>query len=111
MAGLGDGKLNIRWFLRKLKVKIRDADTPASKTWLKETLPNILSHYSESDLFNADKTGLYYRLHPDRPHVLKGENLAGGKKSKARVTILVCANMNGTEKLPLLMIRKSKKPR
>ena len=96
---------------KKAQGEKRDADTPTSETWLKETLPNILSRYSESDIFNADETGLYYRLLPDRSHVLKGENLAGGKKSKARVTILVCANMNGTEKLPLLMIGKSKKPR
>ena len=96
---------------KKAQGEKRDADTPTSETWLKETLPNILSRYSESDIFNADETGLYYRLLPDRSHVLKGENLAGGKKSKGRVTILVCANMNGTEKLPLLMIGKSKKPR
>ena len=36
--------------------------------------------------------------------------LAGGKKSIARVTLLVGANMDGTEKLPVFMIAKVKSP-
>jgi hypothetical protein len=42
---------------------------------------------------------------------LKGEKCFGGKKSKERVTALVGANMDGTEKLPLLVIGKYAKPR
>ena len=40
-----------------------------------------------------------------------GDKCIGGKKSKDRITVLVGANMTGTEKLPLLVIGKSKKPR
>ena len=40
-----------------------------------------------------------------------GDRCIGGKKSKERMTVLVCANMSGTEKLPLLVIGKSAKPR
>ena len=80
---LGRWKTRYNVVFKKAQGEKRDADTPTSETWLKETLPNILSRYSESDIFNADETGLYYRLLPDRSHVLKGENLAGGKKSKA----------------------------
>ncbi|GBM61898.1 Jerky -like [Araneus ventricosus] len=35
----------------------------------------------------------------------------GYKKSKDRVSLPVCANASGTDKLPLLLIGKSKKPR
>ena len=34
-----------------------------------------------------------------------------GKLSKERITILLCANMTGSEKLPLMVIGKFKKPR
>lgn len=34
-----------------------------------------------------------------------------GKKSKNRITVLVGSNMTGTEKLPLLVIGKSARPR
>ncbi|XP_054706707.1 tigger transposable element-derived protein 4-like [Uloborus diversus] len=41
----------------------------------------------------------------------KGDKCSGGKHSKDRITLLVGANMDGTEKLQLLMIGKSKNPR
>lgn len=41
----------------------------------------------------------------------KGDNCVGGKRSKDRVTIMVGANMTGTEKLPLFIVCKSAKPR
>ena len=44
-------------------------------------------------------------------HAIAGEVCTGGKKSKERVTVLVYANMSGSEKLPLLTIGKFKKPR
>ncbi len=63
-------------------------------------------------IFNADETGLYWRLLPEK-------TLAGGyektaknfKKPKDRVTILAAANASGDCRLPLLLIGKSKKPR
>ena len=48
------------------------------------------------------KTGLYWRLLPDKMHAVAGEVCTGGKKSEERVTVLVSANMTGSEKLPLL---------
>lgn len=41
----------------------------------------------------------------------KGEACTGDKPSKDRITVLVGANMDGTEKLKLLVIEKSNKPR
>ncbi|XP_033229057.1 tigger transposable element-derived protein 4-like [Belonocnema kinseyi] len=41
----------------------------------------------------------------------KGDTCHGGKQSKDRVTVMVCANMSGKEKLELLVIGKSKNPR
>nr|XP_042897556.1 tigger transposable element-derived protein 6-like [Parasteatoda tepidariorum] len=41
----------------------------------------------------------------------KGENCKGGKKSKQRLTVLLCANSTGTDKLKPFVIGKYAKPR
>ena len=65
---------------------------------------------SELNIFNAEESGLFYKLLPNRSLVLKGDACHGGKNSKERITILPCANMTGTEKWPLLAIGKAAKP-
>jgi hypothetical protein len=47
---------------------------------------------------------------PDNIYTFKGANCKGIRVNKERITVLVCANLDGTEKLPLLVIRKSKQP-
>lgn len=42
---------------------------------------------------------------------LKGKQCHGGKQSKKRVTVLLCANMDGSDKQPLLVVGTSAKPR
>ena len=41
----------------------------------------------------------------------KGETCSGGKRSKERRAVLVCANMDGSQKLPLLVTGKFARPR
>ncbi|XP_052696183.1 tigger transposable element-derived protein 4-like [Crassostrea angulata] len=84
--------------------------TDAMKAWA-SSLQTILAEYSPSDIFNADETGLFFRLLPDKTLEFKGVDCHGGKNSKERVTVMVWSNMSGNEKLPLLVIGKSKKPR
>ena len=48
---------------------------------------------------------------PDRTHALNTEKVSGGKKNKERVTAMVCANMDGSDKRKLMIIGKSKQPR
>ena len=79
--------------------------------WLEVKLPALLREYQPVDIFNADKTGLFWKCLPDKTLHMKGEQCSGGKKSKERITVLVCANMTGTEKLPLLVIGKFAKQR
>eukprot|EP00731_Ephydatia_muelleri_P031162 Em0022g676a len=84
-----------------------DEDT---RPWLNEILPQLLSQYMPEDVYNADETGLFYKLKPDKSLCFKNEKCTGGKKSKERLTALVVASMAG-EKLPLFVIGKSKTPR
>ena len=63
-------------------------------------------------LYNADETGLYWKMMPSKTLAGAGEEKASGfKKVKDRVSILACVNAAGTHKLPLLLIGKSQNPR
>ena len=37
---------------------------------------------------------------PDKTHAFKGEKCTGGKQAKDRLTVLVAANMDGSENEP-----------
>ncbi|CAG8672808.1 20648_t:CDS:2, partial [Gigaspora rosea] len=68
---------------------------PAERIKLQE----LLSHYDLEDIYNADETGLFYRLLPN-PTLSKKKKLTG---DKTRVTVLLCSNSTGSNKLrPLL---------
>ena len=86
-------------------------DSAQLETWHSVTLPSIMSKYSPDNIYNADETGLFFKLQPNKSLVYKGERCHGGKQSKDRLTVLPCANMSGSDKLPLLVIGKSQKPR
>lgn len=79
--------------------------------WLRSVWPEISNGYNENDIFNGDETGLFYKMTPDKTLKFKGEKCSGGKQSKDRITVWVCANMTGTEKRELTIIGKSKNPR
>lgn len=79
--------------------------------WIENVWPDIISNYDEKDIFNADEAGLFYKMTPNQTLKQKGEKCVGGKLSKVRITVLVCANMNGSEKQKLTVIGKSQKPR
>lgn len=80
-------------------------------TFLKNTLPLLLKKYKPCDIYNADETGLFWKALPDRTLHIRGQKCSGGKCSKERLTVLVACNMDGSDKLPLFVIGKSKKPR
>ncbi|XP_042866774.1 tigger transposable element-derived protein 4-like isoform X1 [Penaeus japonicus] len=76
-----------------------------------QVLPSALMEYEANDVFHADEIGLLYRVMPNKTSIFKGDRCAGGSKSKHRVTVLMCTNMTGTEKFPLLVIGKHPKPK
>jgi len=92
--------------------------------WRHDVLRDLLIQYPPQDIFNVDETGLFWRLLPDKTMTFKGNLLnlhisttflgdkcSGGKRSKERITVLVGSNMDGSEKVPLLVIGKSLNPR
>ena len=61
------------------------------------------------DIYNMDETGLFFRLGPNS--TLATGAVKGTKKKKDRLTVAVCCNATGTDKLIPLVIGKSKRPR
>ncbi|CAH0718928.1 unnamed protein product, partial [Brenthis ino] len=95
----------------KMNGEARDVDMNVTNNWISTVWPNLKMKYSPEDIFNADETGLFFKLTPDKTLKFKGEKCVGGKLSKERITVLVAANMSGTEKRKFLVIGKSKNPR
>jgi len=87
-----------------------EADHSAAHQWLLEEWPKLVTEYPLSDIYNADETGLYYRVLPEHTFVFKNDNASGVKACKKRITLLCCGSMAG-EKRKLLAIGKSKSPR
>lgn len=57
-----------------------------------------------------DERALFYETLPSKSLDLKGQKCRGEKRSKQHA-ILLCVNMDGIDKRPLLVIGRSKKPR
>ena len=79
--------------------------------WKQGKLKDICKRYNPKDIFNADETGLFYLMLPENTLGFKGQSHHGKKESRVRITLLVASNMDGSEKLPMYAIGKSKKPR
>ena len=78
--------------------------------WFETRLPTILSNYSLSDVYNADEFGLFYQALPTKTIHFEKEKCVSGKFSKQRLTGLAAGNAL-SQKLPMFIIGKAKKPR
>ena len=70
-----------------------------------------MTEYDLDDIYNADETGLFFRLAPDQTLATKDDQAKGCKKDKERITILFCCNASGKNKIKPFVIGKSQKPR
>ncbi|CAB5358617.1 unnamed protein product [Rhizophagus irregularis] len=80
-----------------------------------ETLPEehlrlrtLLAKYNEEDIYNADETGLFFRMEPN--HTLSSGKISGRKQNNSRLSVLLCSNSTGSHKFPLLVIGKANNP-
>ena len=79
---------------------------------IEAALPDIqaaINKFSPQDVFNMDETGLFFCMTLDR--TIATRQLEGMKKDKTRISIALCVNADGSEKLELLIIGHAAKPR
>jgi hypothetical protein len=86
-----------------------DVDKEVVNDW-KARIVELCEGYEDKNIFNCDETGLYFKGLPNKSLVNPNEDRKGGKRSKERITILLCCSANG-EKLKPLLIAKSETPR
>ncbi|GBN45822.1 Tigger transposable element-derived protein 6 [Araneus ventricosus] len=75
-----------------------------NENWITETLSKMLKDYKPENIFNADETALVFQCLLQKTLTFKKEKCFGGKQSKSRLTVMLCANMIGHQKLKPLVI-------
>lgn len=86
-----------------------DVNTETVEDWRKRIV-GLCAGYQPRDIFNMDETGIFFRDTTRHTFHVQGDDCPGGKRSKERITVLLCASCTG-EKLKPLVIGKSKNPR
>ena len=118
--GLTDFKMSHGWIDRfkarhQIKCKVVSGEAASAKnidiTNWDTTLKEILENYEPRNIYNADETGLFYKCLPNKSLCFEREVCTGQKVPKNRISLLLAANMDGTDKLPLLCIGKYENPR
>jgi hypothetical protein len=98
---------------RDVSGEVLSADVEAAERY-SELFRNLVEQNKllPTQIYNANETGLFWRCLPNS--TLAGVRDKGAKcfkLNKNRVTVLVCANADGSHKLKLLVVGKFKKPR
>lgn len=75
-----------------------------------EQPPSVAEGYASQDVFSATETSLWYDFLPDQAAGLCGSD-GRARRATQRLSVLLCANADGSEKLPPLVAGKSAKPR
>lgn len=94
---------NREWGLQTLKVHEESGDFLWSG--LQKALPALENQIAAFDgryFFNADECGLLYKLVPDATVAVRRRD--GQKKNKYCITVLVFANSDRSENIPLMFI-------
>jgi hypothetical protein len=71
----------------------------------------IIAQYDLENVYNMDETNLFFRLLLRYSLLMLDEDISttrGKKKSKDWVSLIVCANVVGTHKIPCALIGKPK---
>ena len=97
-----------------LSGEIRSADDTAANAY-PAILKSIIEEdgYVDEQIYNADETGIYYKMLPDKTLAVKSDEhkKEGFKSIKDRLTLLFTVNKTGNHKLKPLCIGKSRAPR
>lgn len=98
-------RTGMKW--RCLTGDAAEADEQVAHDWIENVFVPLMAQYDENNVFNADEAGLFYKCLPGKTMAFKDDKCLNGKNSKERITIMVCSNMTGTEKIKPFVIGKS----
>jgi hypothetical protein len=107
-------RFKVRRGLQKMLLHGEGAEVNKSDLGLLAALDDlyaIIAQYDPENVYNMDETGLFFRLLPRYSLLMPNEDISttrGKKKSKDRVSLIVCANAVGSHKIPCALIGKPK---
>lgn len=78
-----------------------DAEQPTAEQWAGAVLPGLLRTYAPSEIYVCGETGV----------LLPTGSPGKGESAGDRLTVLFCANADGSEKAPLRAVGESPRPR
>ncbi|KAF1503105.1 Tigger transposable element-derived protein 3, partial [Eudyptula minor] len=78
-----------------------DAEQPTAEHWAGVVLPGLLRNYTPSEIYACGETGV----------LLPASSPGKGESAGDRLTLLLCANADGSEKAPLRVVGESPRPR
>ena len=86
---VGRFKLHQSISFGKLSGEARDVNSDMVTEWLNAVWPSVHEGFADSDIFNADETGIFFRLTSDKTLKFKGVKCVGCKLSKDCITVLL----------------------
>ena len=89
---------------RTISGEANSVDTEVVNEFRSTVLVDLLAKYSPKDIYNGDEAGLQYHQTSKKTLAFKKTRVHGRKESKQRVTLLFCANMDGSDKKRMLVI-------
>lgn len=101
------------WHNVKIQGESASADHDAAKSFPDE-LKRVIDtyHYTPSQIFNVDETGLFWKRMPSRSYIAKEESsMPGFKVAKDRLTLLLGGNASGDCKLKPMLVYRFENPR
>lgn len=120
LLGIDDFKASTGWLGRlkahhdiadkMLSGELASANTGSTSAWMSTNVSALLKDYAMCDIYSTDETGLFYEMLPSKTLEMKSQRCHGSKHSKKRVAMLLCPNMDKSDKRPLLVIGKSASP-
>lgn len=112
VVGLNDFKASNGWlqkFRERHQISYKNVQRESATVkpfvvndWLSK-VKELIKGYEESDIFNCDETGLYFRALPENTDDLMNESCSQGMLSKERLTVMLCGNINGEFQKPLII--------
>ncbi len=107
-------RFRVRRGLQKMLLHEEGAEVNKSDLGLLAALDDlyaIIAQYDPENIYNMDETGLFFRLLPRYSLLMPNEDISttrGKKKSKDRVSLIMCTNAVGSHKIPCALIGKPK---